>query len=68
MTTDGVAAAVAAIHSQLTTPSPPGIPAITDSPGTSNSTYSDKFDSRLLWYEDHIVGSFLVLVGKLKSA
>ncbi|KAK8389511.1 hypothetical protein O3P69_008898 [Scylla paramamosain] len=68
MTQDGVAAAVAAVHSPLTTPSPAGpSPAMasvpTDLPGTCNVTYSDKFDSRLLWYEDHIVGGFLLLVG-----
>lgn len=69
MTTDGVTAAVAAVHPYLTTPPPPGTPVMTsvtsDSPGSAaNATLADKFDSRLLWYEDYIVGLFLILVGE----
>lgn len=69
MTTDGVAEAVAAVHPYLTTPPPPGTPAMTsvasDPPGgASNATFADKFDSRLLWYEDYIVGCFLIIVGE----
>ncbi|XP_045103263.1 opsin-5-like isoform X2 [Portunus trituberculatus] len=68
MTQDGVAAAVAAVHSPISTPPAAGpSPAMaslpTDLPGACNVTYSDKFDSRLVWYEDHIVGGFLILVG-----
>lgn len=69
MTTDGVAEAVAAVQPYLSTPPPPGTPAITsvasDPPGSAaNTSYTDKFDSRLLWYEDYIVGFFLIIVGK----
>ncbi|XP_042858803.1 opsin-5-like, partial [Penaeus japonicus] len=32
---------------------------------TLNRTLLDKFDSRLLWYEDYIVGTLLVSVGML---
>lgn len=69
MTTDGVAEAVAAVRPYLTTLPPPGTPAMTsvasDPPGgAANTTFTDKFDSRLLWYEDYIVGFFLILVGE----
>lgn len=69
MTTDGMAAAVAAVQSYLTTPPPPGTPVMTsvtsDPPGAAaNATLADKFESRLLWYEDYIVGFFLILVGE----
>lgn len=68
MTTDGVEEAVAAVHPYLSTP-PPGTPAMTsvtsDPPGSAaNITFTDKFDSRLLWYEDYIVGFFLIIVGE----
>ncbi|XP_050705546.1 rhodopsin, GQ-coupled-like isoform X1 [Eriocheir sinensis] len=68
MTTDGVAEAVAAVQPYLTTQPPPGTPAMTsvasDHPGgATNATFADKFDSRLLWYEDYIVGCFLIIVG-----
>lgn len=32
--------------------------------GAPNATLADKFESRLLWYEDYIVGFFLILVGE----
>ena len=71
MTTDGIGAAVAAVHSHLTTPPPtasnPMASVNTDLPVVYNVTYMDKFDSRLSWYEDYLVGSFLVIIGEFMS-
>ncbi|XP_042205784.1 melanopsin-like [Homarus americanus] len=56
----------AAVHTSLTPTTNPPLPAFVSAAANVTATataYVDKFDSRLEWYEDVIVGIFLILVG-----